>query len=773
MRAAREFRITRFRTAARWGFAVLLTLVVCLVIFRGRARTLISPSGQWKISGKFIPHGVYPTTKLESSVKPGELKDMIFWGSWAGDDRNTGELVSPVFRAPSILELYVSGYPSKPRNGIFLEREDTHARQQLLLSTNLEPGERWVKLDWMLPSSLSGKNIHLVAVDNETAPGGWLGVSTPRAAGLISVGTRHLSVILIYLLTLFLFLLPGFAISLAIAARREVCPVSVVKLIILSSAALGYLAFWIYFGNRLLGKILSFGSVAIAALVLAIILIRHRRMRNLCREIATPFVYVSTVGVCYLCFLFLFGLFPSGASVPGLRFFKELRPGDNLVPLVFADKILTRAPIEPFCCGDWLSSDRPPLQTGIFLLQRTLKLSRDIGLQYECLGTALQCLWICGVWCLLKTVRAREYPMRQVLGFLIFSGFLFYNSVYVWPKLLAATFVLFCVSIVLRLINENRPITSFDTAIGAASFSLAMMSHPGAVFSFPALLLLLLPKRRLLPLRQCVLGIALVAIFVAPWIAYQKFYDPPGNRLLKMHLAGAFDIDPRSTLQALKDSYTKWDLGTYVRFKLENLRTLIGPKPMNTAILTSAHFIAEHRPDRQFAEQSRVIQREYIWNAVGILNVGWLGLVVLLFRKNRDTCYRYFGLIAASAVLDLVLWSIVMFGPAQTFTTHSSYADIILLSVGLCGFVLALPWIIVLLLFILQIVHFFGIWVFAAPPTMSIQTTTGITPMMELPLLIVGAACAVGLALHFGKSYFQPDGHFFRRQKHNLNTRVN
>ncbi len=135
--------------------------------------------------------------------------------------------------------------------------------------------------------------------------------------------------------------------------------------------------------------------------------------------------------------------FDSGADVANLRFFDSARPGDNLIPLFFAEKIYAHQPVSPICCGDWLSSDRPPLQAGIFLLQRPLRLLGSVGLQYQLVGTVLQCLWICGVWTLLRALEAPAQRIRQVLGFLIFSGFLFYNSVYVWPKLLAATLVLF------------------------------------------------------------------------------------------------------------------------------------------------------------------------------------------------------------------------------------------------------------------------------------------------------------------------------------------
>ena len=40
-----------------------------------------------------------------------------------------------------------------------------------------------------------------------------------------------------------------------------------------------------------------------------------------------------------------------------------------------------------------------------------------------------------------------------------------------------------------------------------------------------------------------------------PWLLYQKYYEPPGNRLLKMHLAGAPGVDSRGFIQALLVAY--------------------------------------------------------------------------------------------------------------------------------------------------------------------------------------------------------------------------
>jgi hypothetical protein len=344
-----------------------------------------------------------------------------------------------------------------------------------------------------------------------------------------------------------------------------------------------------------------------------------------------------------------------------------------------------------------------------------------------------------------------------VLGFLVFSGFLFQDSVYVWPKLLAATFIVSGISILFNVFGDNRPIMSFEMALTALSLSLAIMAHPGSVFRLPAFLLMLIPKRRLLSARQFAFGAILVIVFVAPWTAYQRFYDPPGNRLLKMHLAGVHAIDSRSTWQAIKDSYTKFDANTYFRFKRDNLSNLIGPEPIETFGLNAIHFADGLEVDRQISERSRLTQGQYIWNAIGVLNAGWIGVLAIFLKREKKLPLRYSGFIVIASFVNLILWSLVMFGPRATFTATSSYADILLLSIGLCGFLLVFPPVAVILLFALQILNFFIVWAFSPPDNLNLQTPIGIGLTLQLPLLIIGLGCALGLTWHFGTSYFERD----------------
>jgi hypothetical protein len=565
-----------------------------------------------------------------------------------------------------------------------------------------------------------------------------------------------LATLLVFLLNFAIFLVPGFAVAMATSVRREISPVQSIILLLVTSATLGYLAFWIYFESKQVGRIFSFASVVIGAIILILALIRSPRPRVLARTLAVPLGCTAVVGICYISLFYLFSdPLRSGADLGARRFFTGLRPGDNLVPLIFARKIYEGEPLKPFCCGDWLSSDRPPLQAGMFLFQLPFKIYGGVDFNYQLLSTALQCFWVCGVWALLNSLRTPALRVKQVLGFLIFSDFLFYNSVYVWPKLLAATFTLFVIAIFFESWISDRRFTYLQIALASGSFSLAIMAHPGSIFSFPVFLFLLISKRKLLGVRQCALAGVLTAFFVLPWMAYRKFYDPPGNRLLKMHFAAISTIDSRSTWQTIKDAYRERDLVTILRLKRSNLYTLIGPKLFDGLGLTAIS-VSPWRLNQRAAEATRIAQREYIWNAVGVLNVGWLAALISFTRKTRTKSPLPHGaLLLIAAVINLIVWALIIFGPSQTVTTHSSYADILLLSIGLLGILLTLPRFAILSLFLMQIFNFFVVWVFARPYPLGSPQPAAIGAGLQLPFLVVGAGCAMAFAWHFGRSYIE------------------
>ena len=728
--------------AAAVGGALFLFLPI-------RAVNLATGDAGWSTTGCFAPNSVYPTTHFDSQITAHERQGVTLRGSYCGNDASTGELRSPVFPAPTILELFVGGYAGKEGLLLFLERESDHVRMPLPVVRH--PAETWMKQRWWTQQDFRGQMVRLVAVDNATGVGGWLAVSNPRRFSVLSYFRVQLKTFAqtmgTYLFQLALFLLPGFAVASQVTARRRrtISPIYSVIVVITVGAMLGYISFWAFFFSKGLGRFFTYAVYLSAAGLLIVPRFSPREaLRTTAKMIAQPFLYATLAGLCYMSFYFIYSdPFAPGIGYAADRFFAALLPGDNVITAIFADRIYDRQSVIPFCCGDWLSSDRPPLQSGVVVMERPLALLHNRELTYELLSSALQCFWICGVWCLMTSIGTDRARFRQVIGFLIFSGFLFYNSVYTWPKLLSAAAILFLLSILFERIRAKSAFGYFEIALAALCLGMALMAHPGSTFSLPVFGLLFLRFRHLFSLRQAGLALLIVITIYLPWSLYQKYVDPPGNRLLKMHLGGSHAVDSRTTWEAIRDSYHTHSLSEVIRYKWSNIVFLGGHKFFDSYGLTDFPGFQKDLPARQQSrearEESRTAQRFYMWNAVGLVNLGWVaGLLLLLNRRWRGggLALPQAGWLIVVALANMVFWSVVTFGPDETQTAHSSYADILLLSVGLLSFILTLPRIFFLLCLAWQLFNFFAVWVLSLPGRLAQPIT------LEWPMIVFGVMLA-------------------------------
>src|SRR5262249_28578344 len=147
----------------------------------------------------------------------------------------------------------------------------------------------------------------------------------------------------------------------------------------------------------------------------------------------------------------------------------------------------------------------------------------------------------------------------------------------------------------------------------------------------PLGLLLLLP--RYFP-GFVALGIA-AAVYVSitvPWGLFQSWYDPPGNILIRQHLADRNRPweEGQSTLRNIIDSYRPLDAGAILNNKLANLEVLFraSEKPADDQYPWPPH----GHPDAWPVSATAFRRCEFMclfW-APGLMNFGWLvGLMAL------------------------------------------------------------------------------------------------------------------------------------------------
>lgn len=245
-------------------------------------------------------------------------------------------------------------------------------------------------------------------------------------------------------------------------------------------------------------------------------------------------------------------------------------PSDNSIPLSFARAIADGfvphgQPSVYF--GEWLSSDRPPLQTALlFLTPGYLTAAGASEEVYQSTAVALQMLVLVGAWTLARSLGADRRSSLSIMIAVFFTPLVLVNGGFVWPKLLAATFLMVAATIHFSpMYFEIRHQAATGALVGALG-CLAMLSHGATAFALVGMVIASLVLRRVGSLQYVAGAIIAFGLIYSPWMAYQTFVDPPGDRLLKWHLAGVLPIDPRPFFRTLIDSYQSrsWNEGKQI-----------------------------------------------------------------------------------------------------------------------------------------------------------------------------------------------------------------
>ena len=716
----------------RWiaSFALLIFLLIGVFSLTpefAASHNLVSDRSSYSIEGNFEIDGTFPINEKSVARSRKQYEDILLWGSWAGDDSHTGKLLSPAFAPPKILSLFVAGYPNSPGNQLYLERIDTKERLPFVLK---DPGEDWVKVCIALPVTWRDRKVQIVAIDDATSIAGWLGVSSPLSEstlGMLCAQIASTLIVPIYAIHFLLFLLPGLLLAIFFRRCWAIHDGFMLILSVMFSALIGYITFWVYFFNQSLGLVFSY-SLLFVVLICSIYCLLFRRKESLkailSTDIFVPGIVMFLTGLFYLAIAYMaepnLGL-PERFSQDPIGW-RLLIGGDNILPQLFAEKLFHgEDPRSLFF--DWLSSDRPPLQAGIVLVQRPIMFSADLS--YHALATVLQCSWVVAMWALCRTAEISVNRISWVMAFSIFSGFFLYNTVYVWPKLLAGALVIFAFSLILESALKWQKIPRIHLCLIAMAMALGLLAHGGVVFTFPAIFFMLVLPKLFPGFRNALIAFSLFVFLMTPWTAYQKLYDPPGNRLVKWHLAGVRSIDQRSSLQTIFDAYKALSVSKIFHNKWENMKVLLGAPAT----------VSRWRPKEFF----------HIFRSLNVLNIGWiffgLGLFFKRFRRWYDANSALSILLLAS-LGNLAIWTLVLFGPGQTIVHHGSYATTILLFVGLSTLLSRLPRFVKYVLIFTQLIVFANTWIGWSVPA---QYSSTIVYTPNIPMLILSAVIFIGL----------------------------
>ena len=609
---------------------------------------------------------------------PGKPLHLRTFGSFcSAGDSTVGTAKTTSFPASGNLTLYLAGYPNG--NDLSLVVENTASGEKFSVNPLHDPGDSWQRYTFSLPSGWRGQPVDLTAGDRSTAVHGWFAFSEPILESSADWGTADALWLLITALLHFALLaLPAMAACAWAAAKGIRNPVALIGIALVVVAAVGYLGFWICL---LSPELVSQYGVDLAIGSGIVFCIRFRKLDSEGRKAHRPLILpASLTGAAALLVLstgFLYEGMSTPLETPARRFSHQLPP-DNQLPFLFAEHLREGRIPRPML-GDWLSSDRPPLQTGMVLSQYAFMRNKAWG--YTVLSVILQSLWVLGAWSVLYSFRVDGRAAALALAVCLFSGFVFLNAFFVWPKLLAAAFLL-ALTAGLHEIEVGRLNGGIGAAwVAGALAAFALLAHGGSAFGLLGLgLLVVIVGRRWLSrrfLRNSAL--ALVSIYI-PWILYQQLLDPPGDRLLKMHLAGVDQPDPQPFFETLSGAYAHLGFSGAIYNKLANLEPLYGHSLDYWSVW--AKLLSGSGPTGALAEQLRGLMFFYFLPAVGLMGLGVIAPAIGLIPARRSPEWRAAVRIWLLAGCTCAVWVLLMFGPGTTLVHQGTYLTMILAFVG-------------------------------------------------------------------------------------------
>jgi hypothetical protein len=447
----------------------------------------------------------------------------------------------------------------------------------------------------------------------------------------------------------------------------------------------GYLTFWIFWASATAGRI--FTILLTPALVVVVVWLGVRLRRHL-MSIGYDLLRPVLLWIASSLLIFSLGsMYPSSrilTSTAESRFVGAL-PIDNEVPLILANALqVQHRPLPHPLYGVWDSSDRPPLQAGVYLSQEAMLPGSDAqAIHYEVVGTLLQGLWIFGIWGLLAAVRARARLVALVLTAIVFSGFVLVNTFFTWPKLFPAAYLALLAAVLLTPSFKRWRGSAVAGATAGGLAGAALLAHEGSGLALLVFIIVMVIQRRK-PSKRFLMGAAAVLVATqGSWMVFQRVVDPSGDQLARLQIANQVKLpgDPRPLLTVIVATYGNTPFGTVVGNKVSNFETPFADIP--AYIESSAHLVESyfmHGPGgtaRRLAAVRDLRHQTfyYLVPSVGLVAFGFFAWAAALFsRWRRPTpVMRLANTIWLFLIANIITWALILFGPAGTVLHQGSY----------------------------------------------------------------------------------------------------
>lgn len=427
-----------------------------------------------------------------------------------------------------------------------------------------------------------------------------------------------------------------------------------------------FCAFWIYYFNRNAGIFFAFSIEAIIVLSFGKNFFFNNGRADYRRLNALLLPATSLALVILIAGLYPFDKEWANLIAPAKRWLDL--PGDNIIPKMFADQLWDGAIRKPMF-GDWLSSDRPPLQTGAYLLFKAL--APTVSGIYQVTSTWLQCTVLIPMISILASIGLRRGALASALLAMSICGSVMVNALFVWPKLWAATFTfIYYIALFppsgLDLSRRARGV------LAGTALALAMLSHGGAIFALLGISAWFVLSYRGEAVRMlATFSVPLAFVFYLPWMIYQRFLDPPGDRLLKWHFAGVIQPDDRTFAEALRSAYANLTPNQWLGQRWEQLNTIafgFSDFPRELLVYVGGLLQGSAHPASIVAQSFYFLNYSLwiFWAPTILLCLAYLAYA----RRGIPTSLRAF---AGCLVSGLLIWVALQFMPTRTVLHVGGY----------------------------------------------------------------------------------------------------
>lgn len=441
-----------------------------------------------------------------------------------------------------------------------------------------------------------------------------------------------------------------------------------------------YAAFWLWFLSPRIGHAFSFLLPLLGIGCIYWVMRKlHGRSQFMLMDLLTPVALILAISLLVLSAGFLYGGLDKPLATPWQRFSHPLPP-DNILPYLLAEEARI-GQIQKHFFENGHSSDRPPLQAAITLAQYPFNPQpRELG--YTVSGVILQSFWIFALWLLLS---AFDLPPRLVGLAAIataFSGFIFVNSFFVWPKLLAAAYMTLAAAIVLvdRLFVELKH-NGLAAVTTGSLLAFGMLSHPGSAFALIGALLTAVALKRRLSMKPLAIILASAFLLYLPWFLYQKLFDPPGDYLLKLHLAGVEHPDDRPLLETIRTAYGRISFHDFVQSKEANFVWVFdyqGEYWRDVRQMVHAWLLRDAEPATLEANRIRMLSFFHFFSNLGLLGAGAVAFAAGLLRKPRSQIWIASVRLWLYVICTVLPWCVIMFKAESTSIHQGTYTAVLL-----------------------------------------------------------------------------------------------